>query len=674
MHNPDSWHRSAQVYLLLTVLMLAVNANTQNAKPNATKKVTIVAGGFNGNNKPATSAALARPLGIAVDKKGNIYVTDSVNCEIRKINTKGIIGRFAGTRICGYSGDGGPAYLAEISFPSGLTFDGEGNLLFADFDSQRIRKITPSGTISTIAGNGTSGYSGDGGPATQASIASPQGVFADSVGNVYIADTFNCVIRMVDTSGVIHTVAGNHTCGFSGDGGPATSAELLDPLAVVADGDGSLYIADTSNSRVRKLDASGVISTYAGNGSGGNAGNGGPATSAGIGAPSGLVLRQGSLYVSTGSNIWAVNQSTQIISLVAGNATGSFGFGGDGGPALSATFNGISALAFDNSGNLLGTDSSNARVRKIDSSQNVTTIVGGYIGDGGPALQASLNLDGGDFPLGGRIAFDTTGTLYIADSLNNRVRKVATDGTITTIAGTGVTGYSGDGGAAVSATLNWPQAAVADGTGNVFVSDLGNGVIRKIDSAGVITTFAGLVGGAPAQGLATDAQGNLYAADGINAVWKITPSGAVSQVNKQGLPFPIGIALDAAGNIYAAQWASQTVSKIDASGAVFLVAGNGKQGFSGDGGPATAAMLDFPLDVALDSEGNLYIADWLNLRIRVVDTSGTIQTLAGTGNGGYNGNGLAASQTNLFPVALAVGHTGTIYVTDVDSDRVRKIH
>jgi sugar lactone lactonase YvrE len=680
MNNEKSRNIPAKaVFCVLFAGCVLATVVTANA---ATPKVTTVAGGYVGDGKAATSASFEGVAGVVQDTKGNLYVSDSGNCRIRKISAKGIITTVAGTGICGYSGDGGPAKSAELNDPMGLAFDAKGNLLFAEYSGSRIRKITIAGTISTVAGNGKSGYSGDGGRATRAMLAYPEGVSADALSNVYIADTVNCVIRQVTAAGVIHTVAGNHACGFSGDGGPATSAQLNSARSVLADGNGNFYISDNSNGRVRKVDSTGTITTYAGNGQTGNGGNGGPATSASIGTVLGLWLGGGKLYVSTVGNVWAVDLASQIINLVAGTANGDVGFSGDGQPALSTSFYGPTGIALDAAGNLLIADYSNDRLRKVDSSQVVTTIAGGYIGDGRPAVSASLN------SAFGRPAFDSSGNLYIADSYNNRVRKVSPTGIISTFAGTGITGYSGDGGLASSATLNLPMGVAVDGNGNVFISDFANGVIRKVDNTGTISTFSS---GEYANGLAVDPQGNVYVAgDFYDVIWRITPTGSASIVagveyqygyNGDGIPatqawlgYPTGVALDSAGNLYIADWLNFRVRKVDTNGIISTVTGNGVCGYSGDGGPANAAMVCGPEDVAVDAKGNLYVADAFNDRVRVVDGAGIINTLAGTGNSGYNGNGLPAALTDMYPTGITVSPKGIVYVTDEASYRVRKIH
>jgi len=668
---------------LRTLCLIAVANQMSNA---ATPTVTTVAGGFVGDGRSATSASFVLPVGVARDADGNIFVSDGYNCRIRRISRAGVINTYAGTGICGYSGDGGAATSAMLSYSYGAALDGHGNLLVADSGNNRVRKITPAGIITTVAGNGIFGYSGDGGDAVQASFAAPSAVFVDPMGNIYIADEANYVIRMVDSAGIIHTVAGNHKYGFSGDGGPAISAKISFVEGILADHSGNLYIADTGNERVRKVDSSGNISTYAGNGSVGNTGNGGPATSAAIGQPEGLLLTGGKLHISTGANIWDVTLATQIINLVAGNSDGTIGFNGDGKSAASTAFSGPWGMTADSAGNLVIADSGNNRVRKISSSsQVVTTIGGGYTGEGVRATEASLN-DG--LGSGAHIAFDAVGNLYIADINNHRVRKVSPMGIITTIAGTGIGGYSGDGGLATAAKLNFPAAVAVDGNGNVFIADSGNAVIRKVDVSGIITTFSNaLVYGVVA--LAIDAAGNIYAADGIWAVWKIAPDGSFNIVagivgelgyNGDGIPAnqawlsePNGLAIDQGGNLYISDCFNYRIRKVNSEGIISTIAGNGNGGFSGDGGPAKDAMVYSTEDIAVDTMGNLYIADTFNSRIRVVNHSGIIQTMAGTGNFGYNGDHLTATQTNMEPLALAIRH-GALYTSDASSFRVRKVH
>jgi uncharacterized protein (TIGR03437 family) len=331
--------------------------------------------------------------------------------------SQGIITTVAGNGAAGFSGDGGPATSASVG-PWGVAVDAAGNLYIAG--ASRIRKVSPSGIISTAAGNGTRGFSGDDGPATSASLNQPSGVAVDAAGNLYIADYYNYRIRKVSPSGIISTAAGNGTQGFSGDGGPATSAALDVPEAVAVDAAGNLYIADSTNyGRIRKVSPSGVISTVAGNGRYAFSGDGGPATSASLGFPEGVAVdAAGNLYIadSDNSRIRKVSPAG-IITTVAGN--GQRGYSGDGGPATSASLNVPWAVAADAAGNLYIADTRNGRIRKVSPSGTISTVAGGgsALGDGGPATSASLK-----YPIA--VAVDATGDVYIADNQDYRVRKV----------------------------------------------------------------------------------------------------------------------------------------------------------------------------------------------------------------------------------------------------------
>ncbi len=337
----------------------------------------------------------------------NVYITDNQNNRIRMVNASGTISTVAGNGTPGYAGDSGTATGAQLRQPVGVAVDALGNLYIADTQNNRVRKVDTSGTITTVAGNGSAVFSGDGGAAVAAGLDYPAGVALDAAGNLYIADEYNNRIRKVDTSGVITTIAGNGTVGAAGDSGPATSAQLYYPTAIALDGSGNLYIADNQNNRVRKVNSSGTITT------------------------------------------------------VAGNGTASFF--GDGGPAVAAQLNYPTSVAVDISGNLYIADYGNQRIRKIDTLGNITTVAGNgtssYLGDGGPAVAAALN-----YPTG--VAVDTLGNLYIADYVNNRVRKVDSSGTITTFAGNGTAGYSGDGGPAPASMLYQPTSVAIPPTSN----------------------------------------------------------------------------------------------------------------------------------------------------------------------------------------------------------------
>jgi sugar lactone lactonase YvrE len=331
--------------------------------------ITTIAGngtvGFSGDGGQATAAQLTNPTGVAVDSVGNVYIADAGTHRIRKVNAAGVISTVAGNGTPGYSGDGGPAIAAQLNFPLGVAVDSAGNLYVVDTANERIRKVTPEGVISTVAGNGTRGFSGDGGPATAAQLDTQDGVAVDSAGNLYIADSFNFRIRKVTAAGVISTVAGNGTPGFSGDGGLATAAQLGNPTGIAVDSAGNLYFSDVHFHRVRKVTPDGIISTIAGTGTAGFSGDGGPATAAQLNGPIGVAVDSGaSLYIADQSNFRIRSVTAAgVISTAAGNGTA--GFSGDGGPATAAQLSLPSGVAVDSAGNLYIADPGNFTVRKV---------------------------------------------------------------------------------------------------------------------------------------------------------------------------------------------------------------------------------------------------------------------------------------------------------------------
>ena len=583
---------------------------------------TFAAGGLPTLPAPALSLSIGFVDGVAVDAAGNSYVADSALGLVYKVSAAGVATIYAGTGEPGYSGDGGPATSAQLFYPASLAIDSSGNLFIADTGNSVIRKVSPSGTITAFAGNGTYGYSGDGGPATAASLEEPYGVAVDASGNVYIADTFNSVIRLVSTAGIITTFAGNNTEGYTGDGGAATAASLSYPEGVAADASGNVYIADDDNSVVRKV-SGGIITTFAGNGNYGYSGDGGPAAVAELAYPEGVAADAGgNVYISdTNNSVIRKVSTTGIITTIAGDGTS--GYAGDGTLATGAQLSYPAAIFAGPGGILLIADFDNDRVREVSSAGIITTIAGNgfdnYGGDNGPATAALMGAPG-------TTAVGSDGSVYIADSGNNRIRKVSTNGVITTIAGTGIPGFAGDGGAAFSAQLDNPSGVAVDSSGNVYVADTYNNVIRKISSLGVITTIAGL-------GYSD------YSGDGGPAT-------------NATFYFPGGVALDSAGNIYVADTYNNAIREIFTNGIINTVAGNNTASYYGDGGPATAAALDTPYGLALDAIGNIYIADTYNSVIREVNTSGVITTISATSGPVYG------------PYGVAVDGGGNIYIAD----------
>ncbi len=659
------------------VLFVASATQQRVYRVAADGRLSLVAGGGSsdlGDGGLATSAQLT-PSALAFDSAGNLYIADVPHARVRKVTPAGIISTVAGS-VRGYGGDGGPATSAQLDQPTGLAVDSSGNLYIADRANSNIRIVTSAGIISTLAGNGMWGYGGDGGPATSARLAGPNGLAVDSAGNLYIADTYNYRVRKVTPAGTISTLAGNGAIGFNGDGGPATSAQLDDPTGVTVDLKGNLYIADQGANRIRMVTSSGIISTVAGNGwPTGFSGDGGPAISAQLNNPTDVGADgTGNLYIADLNNA-RVRKVTPagIISTVAGN--GSYGFGGDGGPATSARLNNPRGVTMDGTGNLYIADHDNHRVRRVTPAGIITTAAGngmpGFSGDGGPATLAQLNCPGS-------VAVDSSNNLYIADMVNYRIRKVTPDGVITTVAGSGTPDFSGDGGPATSAQMYLPTGVAVDAGGDIFVSDAQR--IRKVTPDGIISTFAGTGkqgysgDGGPAisaqlnspAGLACDAGGNLYIADdgdGNDIIRKVNPAGIISTVapndRSVSLSSPGGVVVDPAGNLYIADTRHHRILDVTPAGITKTVAGTGTAGFSGDGGPATSALLNFPSSMAVDAAGNVFIADTSNNRIRKVTPPRSSLTLSLNAGGAARSSTLGADGITQVGYAIASVNSGT---------------
>jgi trimeric autotransporter adhesin len=577
---------------------------------------------------------------VEFDSSGHIYVGDLAGSRLRRIDAvTGIISTVAGNGTHGYSGDGGPATAAAMTAAVGIALDSSDNVYFADQTNHRVRRVDAvTGIITTFAGNGTKGYNGDGILATSASLNTPGGLAFDSANNLFIADG-NHRIRRVDAgTGIITTVAGNGTAAFAGDGGPATSASLFAPSDVAFDGAENLYITDAINARVRRVTAAtGIITTIAGNGQRGTAGDGGPATSAQLDHPRGVsVDSAGAVYIGDNFALKVRKVGTDgIIRRVAGDGTcctsaiAAYGFAGDGGPADEAAMRSPHGVAVGADGTTYIADTNNNRVRKVTPSGTISTLPGVLLTPKG-------------------VAVDAAGNVYIADTGKNRVRKVTPAGAVSTVAGTGAAGSTGDGGPAIAARLRKPGGVAIDSSGNVYIADTGNNKVRRVNPAGVITTLAG-TGDAGSGG------------DGRPALR--------AKLNKPG-----GVAIDSAGVVYVVDTGNNKIRTVSTVGIITTYAGNGFYGFTGDGVAATATRLASPNGVAFASDGTVFIADTNNHRVRRVDAAGIITTVAGSGTNGFSGDGRPATSAKLsFPWSVAARPDGSILFADRTNNRIRAV-
>jgi len=637
-------------------LYIAAAALHRVFKVSANGTIITVAGNgvpsHSGDGGPGAQASVQYPTAIELDAAGNLYIAQPSHHRIRKVRPDGTIVTVAGNGLGGFSGDGGSALTASLAGPRGIAVDAAGNLYIADTINQRIRRVSSAGVITTVAGNGSAQVSGMGGPATSVSFTSPEDVAIDTAGNLYIAATPDHRILKVTTTGIISTYAGTGAAGFSGDNGPATAATMWNPSGVTTDADGNLYIADSSNRRIRKVSPTGVMTTIAGNGALSSSGDGGPPLSAAIGFPRGVALdTAGNLYIADANNALIRKVSVSgLISTAAGN--GQQAFSGDGGPAKGAQLNLPFGLVRDAAGNFYVADSANNRVRKISPAGVITTVAGdgrdAFGLDGIPAIQSSLK-----YPQG--LAIDGNGILHIADG-SGRVRKILPDGTIRAVAG-GFTQSLGDGGPALAASLSSPGDMVFDPAGNLYVIDPGHSRVRKIDAQGIISTVAGngvhgySGDGGPAtnaalwtpSGIALDRAGNLYIADYTNGrIRKVSPDGIITTAAGNGVfgdsgdggPAlsaslrPATVAVDSDGSLIICDGGNYRIRRISTSGIITTIAGNGVQAYAGDGGPAEHASFSSPYIMALHPNGSIYIADGYSYSIRVLVPNLSVQPAA----------------------------------------------
>jgi trimeric autotransporter adhesin len=616
-------------------------------KVDTTKTITTIAGTAGQCN--GTGSDLAYPGSIAVDGSGDLFIADTYNQIIRKLvlSTK-VLSKVAGTLgSAGYTGDGSSATGATLNYPQGIAVDTAGDLFISDTNNYVVREVTKStGKIATIAGNHTYGYTGDGNPATGAELTYTGGIAVNTAGTkVTFADEYNHRIRQFTVGGNISTVAGNGTAcaGTCGEGSAATSAELYYPWGVAETSSGTIYIGNNDNEVVDKFTVGGNLTLFAGNHSNTTETeiSGAPATGVQLNLPYGLFNDSSNdLYIADSRNYMAREyvKSTGLVNYFAGD--GTYGYSGNSATATDVEMTNVFGIAKDSAGNVYIADFNNCLIREVSTTGAITNFAGfvsgtsagqcGFAGDGEPALSAKLNGPQG-------LAIDKSNNVYIADANNYAIRKVS-GGTITTIAGIpGINSFTGDGGPAINATLSRPAAIAVDPAGNIFFADYDNCRVREISaSTGIIATVAGSgscsLGG---DGLATS----------------------------NSLSYPQGIAVDANDNLFISD-GNNRVRWVAPSGIMTTIAGSyiGTPGYNGDGGPATAALLSIPTGITLDTAGDILVSDYNNARVRKITVFPAVSTSTGSLAFGLTSAGSTSS-----PLSLNVSAYGPVAISNIST-------
>jgi hypothetical protein len=642
MRLQNKWKRPLVFLIFLFTITFLSGMVAPQALFAAPGDITTIAGGGVGDSGSALSAGLYLPRGIHVTASGVIYIADTLNHRVRKVDANGIITTVAGNGKPGFSGDGGLATSARLKYPMAVAVDHAGNIYIADGHNDRVRKMDTNGIISTVIGGGTEN-AGNYCSLSAADVGNifPKDIFIDSSDRVYITDgqlwrleTNGTLINLSDSSCGYGSLDPGFSSGFFDASGAfiyasgnnifrttdmRTSTLLgafsdVSPGALTAlsgDASGNIYVASLLSNTVYRFDPTGTSTIFAGTRTAGYSGDGGSAASANINNPTDVsVDAAGNVYMADRMNhrIRKVDLNGTITTVVG---TGEAGYAGAGLAATSGRLNLPRGVYADSAGNAYIADTYNHRVRKVDASGIMTTIAGNgaadFSGDGGPASAASLS-----YPTGIFVASD--GSVYIADSFNDRIRRVDPTGTITTIAGTEDTGYAGDGGLATEAVLNYPTGVIVDDSGNVFIADYGSSAIRKIDTSGVISTYANIVS---PRSIALDSSGVLYVATNYDGINRVYPNGTVDLM--PSCIDAVGVSVDSAGRVYMACQSDHTIQAATPGIKPGRVAGTWDEGFSGDGGPASEAVLSSPSSVFAAASGALYIADSGNNRVRKIE-------------------------------------------------------
>lgn len=579
-----------------------------------------------------TAAQFFAPRGVAVDAAGNLYVADSGNHSLRKITPAGVVSTVAGQAgVQGYAdGDGSAARFAE---PFGVAVDGAGNLYVADTSNNAVRKVTPAGVVSTLAGGRGKGSADGTGPAAQ--FDEPRGIAVDSAGTVYLADYNNSSVRKISAAGVVSTLAGLAGVQGSSDGS-GSSARFNAPSGIAVDGAGNVFVADTANRTLRKITPQGVVSTLAGSpvGAGSVDGTGAAAR---FSEPRGVSIdAQGSLYVADyHDHTLRKVTAAGVVTTVAGSAGQADS--GDG-SAAAARFFSPSGTAVDAQGQVYVADTANNTIRKLTPAGQVST----WAGLAGRSSSVDATGAAARFEDPYALAVDAGGQVWVVDATDHSIRRVSPAGVVSTVAGQAGSHGSTDG-AASAARFFAPTGIAVDSAGNAYVADSGNATVRKISAAGVVSTLAGKAG----------LRGRD---DGLGSAARF------------GQPF--GVAVDGEGNVYVADTANHNIRKISPAGLVTTLAGSGTPGLVD--GVGKAAQFAVPFDLAVDAQGNVYVCDHGNHAIRRITPAGVVSTLAGGGGGGF-ADGPGGTARLRFPSGVAVDAAGTVYVADTDNQVLRQI-
>jgi sugar lactone lactonase YvrE len=692
------------LHLLAILAAVAASASPSAAQSQAYHFTTFAGASTWGRaDGPGASARFNEPLGVATDSSGNVYVADRYNHTIRRITPDGTVSTLAG--LPGFEGSvDGTGKAARFSEPAALTVDAAGNVFVADYDNHTIRRITPAGVVSTVAGQaGSTGTANGVGAAAR--FNKPSGLAFDAAGVLHVAEYGNHTVRRIASDGTVTTLAGQG--GVVGTAnGTGTAARFNSPIGIAVDSAGDVYVAEYGNHSVRKITAAGVVSTLAGQPGTAGAldGNG---TAARFRGTSGLWLEPG------GTSMLVTDELNHTVRRIttAGVVTTLAGFtgarGSNDGIGTAARFNLPGGVAVDPSGNAYIVDTANSTVRKMTPDRTITTFAGAPGGFGavnGVGTEARFH-----YPFG--IAIDAAGTLYVADSANTSIRKIAPDGSVSTLAGAPETPGVVDG-TGSAARFGYPEGVAVDASGNVYVADTNNHAIRRITPAGVVAYVAGFPGtpgsadgtqGAARfrfpSGIAVDSGGTIYVTDTSNhTIRKVTAAGVVTtfagQAGARGgadgtgnaarFSLPYGITVDASGNVYVCDSSydgalgvgGSTIRKITPAGVVTTLAGQPGAMGAVDG-VGSAARFESPFGIAIDAQGVLYVAEYWNNAIRRVAPDGTVTTIGGPTGGlaagkPLNLDGVGTAARFFGPQGIAVSPSGDLYVADSYNHTIRR--